>query len=78
MAYLIKNISKDLRKFRVHKVSHGFCLRPSEEVEVPYNLVYDRPDVFKVINLDKEELKKSEEEEVEKTSKKTKLNKEDR
>jgi hypothetical protein len=60
--FKIINISKDNRKCRIHKTAQAYFLRPGEEVIVPYPLVVDRPDCFKVIDLSKTELKEKEEE----------------
>ena len=64
--YKVKNITKDSRQFREHKNTQSHFLRPSEEVIISNPPINNRPDVFKVTNLEKkkneefEEPKKSE------------------
>lgn len=75
--YKIVNISSEPRKFRVHKTAEGYYLRPGEEVIVAYPIINDRPDIFKVINLDEDEQNKSEVEPDIKSKKRTKSSKEE-
>ena len=55
MAYRVKNLTKETRKFRILKTAEGFLIRPGEELIVPYPLIINRPDVFKVTKLDNNE-----------------------
>jgi len=53
--FKIKNISNCNRKFRIKKTAEGFLIRPGEELTIAYEPIIDRPDIFKVTNLDIQE-----------------------
>lgn len=50
--YKVKNLTKESRKFRIHKTAEAFFIRPGEELIVPYPLVVCNPNTFEVTNLD--------------------------
>ncbi|RLG13710.1 hypothetical protein DRN69_05135 [Candidatus Pacearchaeota archaeon] len=79
MAYKVKNLTKETRKFRIHKTAEGFLIRPGEELTVPYPLIINRPEIFEVTNLDEVDMDKvhTEKEILEVTSKRKRTKKGD-
>ncbi len=57
----VKNITKDNRKFRIHKTAEAYFIRPGEELIVPYELIVANPNILKVTNLEEEKKMKEEE-----------------
>jgi len=53
MAYKVKNLTKDPRKFRIHKTAEAFFIRSGEEIVVSHKPIISNFNIFSVKDLSK-------------------------